>query len=350
MLKDLCFEILDKCPNNCRFCSSNSNYTGTQIVSFEDFKRVIDYFMSQGGIGELSLSGGEPFLHPELIQMVAYAKSLGIRTVIFTSGIKERAPLSVELIAYYTKEMNDILRQIEVHEPFNEFLKGKVRAHYTRLMNPPRFCGLNKDELMMMKQLGLDKIVFDYQAYDEHTDCYLMGRDANSHQYLLDSLATAIACNLNIDIHFVPMKVNYKQVGDILEMLEIGKVEQISFLKFVPQGRGRLNKDELQLCDTELEEFMAIVDRTRPYYSGNIRIGIPLQNANTHKCTAGLQKLNIKYDGTILPCPAFKELDMETMKRFGMKHYSIYENLEEVVVPGGTRVEPLCRKIYLHKD
>lgn len=350
MLKDLCFEVLDKCPNNCRFCSSNSNYLGQNIISFSDFKRVIDYFMDNGGIGELSLSGGEPFLHPELIEMAAYAKSLGIRTVIFTSGIKERSPLSAEIIDYYTRELNDLLKQIEAHEPFNEFLKEKVKIHYTRLLNPPRFSGINRNDLERLKQLGLDKIVFDYQAYNSHTDCYLMGRDSNSLQYLLDSLATALACNLNIDVHFVPMKPNFRQVNNILELLEIGKVAQISFLKFVPQGRGKINKDELQLSSAELDEFMAIVDRAKPFYSGNIRIGIPLQGENTHKCTAGLQKLNIKYDGTILPCPAFKELDADTMRRFGMKHYSIYENLEEVTAPGGTRVEPLCRKIYMHKD
>ena len=57
-------------------------------------------------------------------------------------------------------------------------------------------------------------------------------------------------------------------------------------------------------------------------------------------------KLDIKFDGTILPCPAFKELDVETMKKHGIKHYSIYENLEEVKTPGGKRVEPLCSKIY----
>ena len=56
------------------------------VISFNDFKRVIDHFMKTGGIGELSLSGGEPFLHPELEKMVAYSTGLGIKTVIFTSS------------------------------------------------------------------------------------------------------------------------------------------------------------------------------------------------------------------------------------------------------------------------
>ena len=101
MLKDLCFEIIDKCPNNCKFCSSNSCYEKDTIVKFDDFKKVIDYFVTQGGIEELSLSGGEPFLHPDIFKMVQYSKSLGIRTVIFSSGVKKRQSVSMEILKYF---------------------------------------------------------------------------------------------------------------------------------------------------------------------------------------------------------------------------------------------------------
>ena len=93
---------------------------------------------------------------------------------------------------------------------------------------------------------------------------------------------------------------------------------------------------------------MKLLNECRNKFSGNIRIGIPLLSENTHMCNAGLEKLDIKFDGTILPCPAFKELDSATMKKYGIKHYSIYENLEEVKTLGGKRVEPLCRKIYIN--
>lgn len=50
MLKDLCFEIIDRCPNECIFCSSNSSYSKDTIIPFADFKMVIDHFMAHGGI------------------------------------------------------------------------------------------------------------------------------------------------------------------------------------------------------------------------------------------------------------------------------------------------------------
>ena len=74
MLKDLCFEIIQTCPNKCKFCSSNSSKDKTTIITLEDFKKTVMYFITHGGIGEISISGGEPFLHPDLFEMIKFCK------------------------------------------------------------------------------------------------------------------------------------------------------------------------------------------------------------------------------------------------------------------------------------
>lgn len=242
--------------------------------------------------------------------------------------------------------MNLRLLQIEENEPWNERLKNNVKNRYEKIINPPLFSPITKQELNQFKSIGLDKIVFDYQAYEHETDEYLMGRNRQKHLCLLDSLLNASIIELETDVHFIPMKPNYRQIHDILEMLEIAGIRNISILNFVPQGRGLKNVKNLILNDDELLEFMRLIDESKDLYSGKIRVGIPLIKDNLHKCNAGLEKLDIKFDGTILPCPAFKELDIVTMKKYGIKHYNIYENLEEVKTPGGKRLEPLCRKIY----
>lgn len=346
MVKDLCFEIIDKCPNNCKFCSSNSCYEKNTIISFDDFKRVIDYFINEGGVEELSLSGGEPFLHHDICKMVEYSKNKGIRTVIFTSGIKKSGKIEQNIIDYYVQKMSDDLNSIEDNEPWNNRLKDKIKSHYNSLINPSEFSEISKQELLKLKEIGLDKIVFDFQAYEQETDSILMGRNNQKYNCLLDSLLNASFANIETDIHFIPMKPNYKEIGDILELLEIAEIKNISILKFVPQGRGKLNVSDLVLDNREIYEFMELLNYYKKFYSGNVRVGIPLLGDNTHMCNAGLEKLDIKFDGTILPCPAFKELDLETMKKFGIKYYNIYENLEEVRTPGGKRNEPLCQKVY----
>ncbi len=345
MLKDLCFEVIQTCPNKCKFCSSNSSQEKQTIVTLEQFKKTIMYFIKQGGIEEISISGGEPFLHPNLFEMIKFCKKNGIRTVVFTSGIKRTPEIPIETIEYIKNRCEQDLQEIEEHEPWNERLKKNVRLYYTRCLMQEPFGAITKQEFEKLKQLGLDKIVFDWQAFEETTDNELMGRKGLI-TYLMDSLIRASMTGLNVDVHFIPMKPNYKQFHDIIECLEMSKIKNISILNFVPQGRGREYKEELMLNETELKEFSEILKNEKQYYSGNIRIGIPLNGMISHLCTAGTEKLNIKYDGTILPCPAFKEIDIETMRKYGIELHSIYEDLEKVVIHSGKREKPLCKQVY----
>ena len=348
MVKDLCFEVIEKCLNNCKFCSSNSNCNKTQIINFEDFKRVIDYFISTGGIEELSISGGEPFLHPDILKMIEYSKNKGIKTVIFTSGVIEKV-VPEELKKTIDKEIEKALQEVEENEPDNMFLKEKIRNNYKNMISG-NYDSLSKEKLSYLKSIGLDKIVFDYQGYEYDTDHKLMGRNEEARISLLKSLINASAVGLDIDVHFVPMKPNYREIVDILEMLEITQVKNISILNFLPQGRGRQNKNQLQLSKEEFNEFFEILNKCRNNYSGKIRIGIPLQGDNTHKCNAGIEKLDIKFDGTVLPCPAFKELTEEECRKYNIKLPNIYTNLEDVKISGeGTRNKPLCKQIYNFK-
>lgn len=345
MLKDLCFEVIQTCPNNCKFCSSNSSQDKKTIIDFETFKKTISHFINNGGIEEISISGGEPFLHPDLFEMVKYCKDNRIRTVLFTSGIKNMENMPEAIIESIKEKCSSDLREIEEHEPWNERLKRNVRLYYERLLNPGQYTSITKQELEKLKQIGLDKIVFDWQALDETVDNELMGRKGLN-IYLMDSLIRAASVGLNVDVHFIPMRPNYKQLPDILECLEIAGIHNISILNFVPQGRGMQNRQELMLDSSELQEFAEMLKKEKQKYSGNIRIGIPLNGKLSHLCSAGTEKLSIKYDGTILPCPAFKEISVENMEKYNIRLHNIYDDLEEVVVRGGKREEPLCKKVY----
>ena len=344
-LKDLCFEIIQTCPNRCKFCSSNSSIEKNTIITFKQFKKTIDYFLSQGGIGEISISGGEPFLHPDIFDMIKYCKDKGIRTVVFTSGIKRASDMTSEMIEDMKKRCEEQIKEIDEHEPWNERLKRNVQNFYDRVTNPNEISAITIEELYKLKELGLDKIVFDWQAVTEKTDNELMGRNSCIWN-LMQSIIRQKKAGLNIDVHFIPMKPNYKEFQDLMECLKIAEIENISILNFVPQARGRENEEELMLSQEELKEFAKIVNKEREWFSGSIRIGIPLNGKISHLCTAGTEKLDIRYDGTILPCPAFKEISLETMEKYGIKLHSIYEDLENVVVNGGKRTEPLCKQVY----
>ena len=138
-LKDLCFEVIQACPNRCKFCSSNSSIEKSTIITFNQFKKTIDYFLSQGGIGEISISGGEPFLHPDIFDMIKYCKDKGIRTVVFTSGIKRASDMTSEMIEDMKKRCEEQIKEIDEHEPWNERLKRNVQNFYDRVTKPNEF-------------------------------------------------------------------------------------------------------------------------------------------------------------------------------------------------------------------
>lgn len=87
MIRDLCFEKIQKCTNNCKFCSSCSSLDMTNFIDYDLFKRTIEYLVSQEGIEEISISGGEPFLHKDLLKIIKLCKSYDIKTNLYTSGI-----------------------------------------------------------------------------------------------------------------------------------------------------------------------------------------------------------------------------------------------------------------------
>lgn len=343
-IKDLCFEIIQTCPNNCLFCSSCAGMDKTKIITFETFKKVVDHFISLGGIEEISISGGEPMLHPNIFDMITYCKVRNIRVVLFTSGVKRNHKMS-EL------EMQLLRRKIEDEYGYlkkeDEAIYNKTVNHFMSVYehyNNREFSAISRNEMEYLKYIGLDKIVFDFQGAERETYDFLMG--SNHFDEVESSIIRATCAGLDSDIHFVPMKSNYREFPDLIELLNIARIQQLSILNFVPQGRGAQNRDQLMLSESEMQEFVSIYNSCKDEFKGNIRVGIPLLGEDKHKCTAGLGKLVIKYDGTILPCPAFKEFDNSILNKMGIQTPNIYDDLDKVQIHNGTRAYPLCKQLY----
>ncbi|MGF6905775.1 radical SAM protein [Fusobacterium sp. PH5-44] len=82
-------EITEKCNLNCNVCYANSGEG--QHLSLNKIKKMIDFYQeAEYNKAEiLQISGGEPTLHPNIIEIIAYAKTAGIPFVMLnTNGIK----------------------------------------------------------------------------------------------------------------------------------------------------------------------------------------------------------------------------------------------------------------------
>ncbi len=80
-LRALSFCITDKCNLNCYFCSRNATVGNNNFMSTEFICQYIDEALEFSDIKTVNLSGGEPFLHPQLedILRLIHQKKLGIR-------------------------------------------------------------------------------------------------------------------------------------------------------------------------------------------------------------------------------------------------------------------------------
>ena len=87
MLKEISFEIIRRCPNNCLHCSSYSTDKCTEIIPVELFKKVVKG-AKRLGAQTISFSGGEPFLHPDIVEMIDFVHSLGQFTRNYTQTTK----------------------------------------------------------------------------------------------------------------------------------------------------------------------------------------------------------------------------------------------------------------------
>ena len=165
MVKDLCFEIIQTCPNNCRFCSSCAGMDKDTMISYDTFVRAINHFMNIGGIEEISFSGGEPFLHPNLFEMIKYCKDLGIRVVLFTSGVRRNRQL--------TNEQMDELRDciIARYNSFKDLPEAKKKALIDKELNiytqynSRQFSSISRQEMEYLKSIG-----YKYSMTTVHPD------------------------------------------------------------------------------------------------------------------------------------------------------------------------------------
>jgi len=79
-------ELTDICNLDCIMCDRASMSRGSGLMSMDLFKKIIDE-AAEIGVPEVKLNRfGEPMIHPNLIDMIHYAKNKGIPRVYFTSN------------------------------------------------------------------------------------------------------------------------------------------------------------------------------------------------------------------------------------------------------------------------
>lgn len=96
-------EITSRCNLKCSYCYNDSNARGVDL-DIEKIYEIMDYSISCG-VNSIAISGGEPFLHNGIFDILHHAASVGMHIYLVTNG-----SLLSEDICHKILEYNNILK------------------------------------------------------------------------------------------------------------------------------------------------------------------------------------------------------------------------------------------------
>lgn len=152
--------VTDQCNLDCHYCTEYDN--SVPHPSLSDLKRWVEKIRDLG-TARIALVGGEPLMHPEIVQLVGYCRELGFSTSLTTNGFLlsrelvealEKAGLGVMQIsvdrmtpsAVTRKSMKTLLGKLDL------VMDSRIKLHVTGVI-----CADTLDECEQVLATGLAK-------------------------------------------------------------------------------------------------------------------------------------------------------------------------------------------------
>ncbi|MFA6776929.1 MAG: radical SAM protein [Bacilli bacterium] len=248
MIKEVKIEITSLCYRNCIHCSSEATLYKPRFLDKELVKKVIDEAKELGATS-ITFTGGEPTLYKGLDELINYAKEKGLTTTLYSMALRTKSNLKL----------------------------------YEKLIN-----------------VGLDEII--YSTANELSRYEVVEED---YELFFKKLLTY---NVKLGFHHVVTNNTINSINKVIDLKAIlshPNFNKMSFLRYVPHGRGDTS---LVLTSSELKMFKELLLELYKKYPDKIRIGSPhnVLNISHSECTAGSKTLVIGSDGSVYPCDALK--------------------------------------------
>ncbi len=281
-LEELILELTDWCPLNCKHCSSSS---GTNCNNILDEKLTIQLInqAAELGVKKVSFGGGEPTAAKIFIPALKRIVKLGLAAEVFTCGVNGSP-----------RYLTELTNEIAVNFKNEKAVKFIFSIHG-----------------------------FTSRVHDSITQV------PQSFGILINSLKNFIKFGIQCEVNFVPLKSNIHQFADLVRFIDNWGIRKMSILRFVPQGRGFYNQNDLELSKEKESLFIENLLLLRKKARAHIRTGSPFNDIipnNNVFCRAGYSKLVIQADGNVLPCEVFKHNER---CKWGLSIYN--QSLSEVL-------------------
>ena len=199
-------ELTYRCPLQCPYCSNP-----VEIAKYRDELDTADWIRvlreaRKLGATQLGLSGGEPLVRTDLVEIIAEARSLGYYSNLITSGV-----------------------------------------------------GMDEARVKEFKEAGLDHIQISFQASEETLNNYLGGTDSFAHKLEMARVVKKYEYPmvLNIVIH----RQNIDQIDDIIKMTVDLQADYVELASTQYYGWSKINAATLLPTRAQLDRAEAVAHR-----------------------------------------------------------------------------------------
>jgi len=274
---EISIEVTHNCPAYCIMCSSDSKRkVGLGRLEGEFTTEEIIRILIEGkklGARVVSWSGGEPLIREAMDSIMFKARELGYRQWFYTSGVR----------------WDD---------------KGRIRP-------------INDYWAELLVEL-CERVMFDIQHPDPYWNDLILGVDKiTCYQHM--SIYTLKDYGVKwLEAQVCPTRLNWKKIPElVVYLLDRLEFYRVSFLRFVPQGRGERVKHWLYMTPQEILILNKLLRRLqKDYGEDRVRIGRPLNFVflieedyeYEPRCRACFDAPLIQPNGRVDCCPAWKKM------------------------------------------
>lgn len=243
-------EVTPECNSSCVYCRNLENERDlSKVLTYTEIESIIEQ-LSETGIKQLVLTGGEPLLRKDLPEIIHTASAHGLETLLATNGRLLTDGFLEEI------EPDNVKIQVSldsIYENMHDMLRGK--GSYTGAMNAINLCL-------------------------EH--------------------------GVPLQISTTITELNYVDIPAVIEYGASNNTP-VKIRRFAEKGRGE-NMHDLVVSDDKLEMLLKEYV-LNPKYNGLVSAEqMPYCNGrNIYRCSAGNSIMFIGSDGQVGPCPSSSE-------------------------------------------
>jgi len=244
-------ELTYKCPLRCAYCSNPVNISSKGELSTKEWLKAFEQARALGSV-QLGLTGGEPLMRPDLLELVRETRKMGYYTNLITSSM-----------------------------------------------------GLTEKRLDNLKAAGLDSVQISFQAEQRNLNDFLAGKQSYEHK--MKMMRAVKERNIPLTLNVVLHRLNIDRMSEICALCESMDPDYVELASMQAHGWAKVNAGVLMPTPRQVERAQAAIAtyQKRSRSSGEIFYVLPdLIERRAKNCHNGWGEMYICINpqGSVTPC------------------------------------------------